>query len=162
MTDFLPLIIAFITAITALFGYIYEKRKEREFQLRETRKDIHKQLIANFMEMQVLYGKANKDPDLPPFDSSNPNEHFSYIEVNHPKLWENIFKGKEIGALMSVYGTDESIKAVAEFWKQSIKFGQDNSSNLPPNFQAMILHLRQSLFPETTVTQDDILFMVLR
>ena len=159
MNEYLPLIIALISATTVLVGYIYEKRKEREFQLRETRKEIHKELIANIIKKFALTEKLRTDLNAPQFTPQTIQEYYAFIESNHSELWKNIEDGVEIQALMSIYGTDEAIKATANFWHESIDVAQ-GVSNTPANLPAMILKLRHSLFSDTSVTEDDIKFMI--
>ena len=161
MSVYVPIVIAIISALTAVAGYMYEKRKEREFQLRETRKNIHQQMIANLMEKSRMSEQVLKDPDAPEPSQENMIEYYNYIEKNHPDLWDNIFKGLEIQAMMSVYGTDETIKATADFYRESISFANKMSPD-PPNMPAMILKLRKTLFANTQVTEEDIYFMLAR
>ncbi len=161
MSEYIPLIVALISAITVLCGYIHEKRKEREFQLRETRKEIHQKLIANLIEKNALYEKLMKDPDTPAFDPMNPMDHYNYIESHHTDLWDNLIEGMEIQALMSVYGSDEAIKATSNFWRASIAVAQGQSTERP-SLALMILELRRSLFADTSLSEEDIRFMLMR
>jgi len=41
---FVPLIVAVISAAALLFGYMYEKDKEKEAEIRKTRQDIYSRL----------------------------------------------------------------------------------------------------------------------
>ncbi len=161
MSEYIPLIVALISAITVLCGYIHEKRKEREFQLRETRKEIHQKLIANVIEKNILYEKVMKDPNTPPFNPQIPLEHYNYIENNHEKLWDNLTKGMEIQAWMSMYGSDAAIKATSDFWRTSVAFSQQQSIE-PASLALIILQLRKSLFADTAVSEEDIQFMLTR
>lgn len=88
-------------------------------------------------------------------------EHYNYIEFQHTDLRNNLIEGMEVQALISVYGSDETIKAMSDIWRASIAFTQQHSTERP-SLALMILQLGKSLFVDTAVSEGDIQFMLMR
>lgn len=154
MADYLPLIIALISAVTVVFGYAYEKRKEREFELAKTRKEINKQLIDNLIGQFGMFEKIKSDPNLPSL-TGNIEKFYEFIAENYSELNQSMNETQKIQTMMSVYGTDDAIKAAADYRRQCIEFAQGVSAK-QPDVANLILRLRQSLFQDTKVTSEEI------
>lgn len=72
-----------------------------------------------------------------------------------------MYERMEIQSLLSVYGDDVAIQALAKFWKSSIAFVQE-PGHPPPDLAAMILRLQKSLFRDSIVTKEDIQHLINR
>ena len=155
--EYTPIIVALIAAIVALVGYIHEKNKDREAELRKTRQDIHRRLIGNAAKVQKLISHVLKDKSAPDLRKDMLG-WYAYVQKHHVDLWDAIFERIEIQSFLSVYGTDKSIKAVAKFNEASIALASGTSSE-QPNLPEMILELRKSLFENTAVNERDIFMM---
>jgi hypothetical protein len=148
-----PIVVAFISAMVVLVGYANERKKDRDNRLQETRKEIYQKLIANLTKMTSQFEIMSKDKDMP--ENDDLKAWYSHIQENHPVFWDNMYERMEIQSLIAVYGNDESIKAIASFWRDSIAFSQKKSTSAP-DLARMILELRQSLFDGSKVSKDDI------
>jgi hypothetical protein len=156
MTKFLPLLVAIISAAVALFGYFYNKQMEREFEVRQTQQEIYTRLIINVAAKNNYFEEIRRDPRIPDrVTTANVEEFQSLIREEYPELQELINEAQEIMALLSVYGTDEAISAVARFYRSGVAAMQPNSSTVP-DMGELILDLRRSLFEDTGISADDI------
>jgi hypothetical protein len=154
------ILVAIISAAIALYGYLNERRKDRENQLRATRQEILSRLITNLTQMTQLGESLHADPNLP-----NPREDmkgwYQYVQHNYPLFWQNTIDRTEIQALLSIYGTDESIQAVAKYWKENIEVANGLRKE-PADAAEMVLGLRKSIFPETEVSKIDVQMLLAR
>ncbi len=159
MSTYFPVIVAFISMATLLFGYIYQKRKEREFEINRTRQEIYVRLIKNLSEKLDLFERLRDDPDMPEkVTTENVKELYRLIARNHPELDSNFNESREIMSLMALFGDDEAIKACAAFARDSYASLQP-SSEVIPDKNKLINELRKSIFHETKVTVEDIKLM---
>jgi hypothetical protein len=133
-TTYAPLFIALITASVFLFGYIYEGYKQRSFEIFRTQQEIYTALIQNFMKQERIIADMSAKPD--PRDRSTPGQAHPELE----KLWA---EERGLLARLSVYGSDECIKAYLKHRKDS-------------NSRELIFALRQNLFPSTQISESDI------
>ena len=156
MTKYIPLVVAVISAVVILFGYVYEKDKEREFQVRRTQQEIYTRLITNLTTKLKHIDRLELDPRMPKrVTSENVGEVQKLIANSYPELQASINEAREIMALLSVYGTDKAIEASARFYQKSLSSMQPGSAEAPDPGQ-LILELRRSLFKDTRVKAEDI------
>lgn len=159
------LLVAVISAAVALYGYFYEKRKERESVLAATRREIYQRLINNLYQRQTL-GLLNSDPNVPSIQK--PEVLYPYLAKHHPDLWNNVMEALEINALLCIYGTDEAVKKASLFSLQSANYFTNIANNIPteqsdlPDLPGLVLTLRQSVYgnshesKQTMVTTEEI------
>ena len=86
------LLVAVISAAVALFGYFYEKRKERESVLATTRREIYQRLIKNLYQRETMNLLLN-DPDIP--STQKPEILYPYLAKNHPEPLPMINESEE-------------------------------------------------------------------
>lgn len=156
MTAFIPVIVAVISAAAILLGYAYQKRKQREFEIHKTRQEIYTRLIKNLTTKLDLFERVRKDPEMPErvtFD--NLDGAMQIIEHRYPELDQAFKESREIMALMALYATDDALKASVEFYRQSYA-SLNGDSNLGADKGQFIQAMRRSLFPNTTVTSEEI------
>jgi hypothetical protein len=159
MSTFVPLIVAVISATTLLFGYIYQKHKERQFEINRTRQEIYTRLVRNLSEKLELFERLQDDPDMPEkATAENVEEVMKLIAKKYPELDKNFNEGREIMSLMALYATDDAIQACAQFYRESYASMQPGSE-VRPDKNELILRLRKSIFPKTKVASEDIKFI---
>ena len=123
-----------------MFGYIYEGYKQRSFEIFRTQQEIYTALIQNFMKQEKMLAAMSAE--------SNP-EDSSARGLGHPELEKLGAEERELLARLSVYGSDECIKAYLKHRKDS-------------NSRELIFALRQNLFPSTQISESDIDSLVSR
>lgn len=136
------LIVATITAATALYGYINERRKERELELAKIRHQIYEDFVANYSEGMAVMPTVLADPNCPKGDLS---AFYSYAFVAHPKFTAYLQKSLKTNALLSIYGPDEAVKAAAVFIRNAAEYAQGLRPQ-PADVGALVLELRRHLF----------------
>jgi hypothetical protein len=153
------LLVALLSAGVGIFGYLYQKRKEREFALATTRREIYEKLISSLTSRVNLLQKAlSTDPDL---GNQPVGQMYAGIAQRHPELWENIMKAIEINAMLCIYGTDPAVKKAASWSLESAQLAQ-GSSQTAPDLPGLVLTLRKSVYgrsrelEHTTVTPEEI------
>ena len=156
MNGLIPLIIAIISIISILIGYILERRKQREFEINKIRKELYVRLIKNLTEKLELFEKIKRKESFPErITRDDVGALYTLIDEKYPGLNENFKQFREITTLMSLYATDEAIKACVEFAQESIS-SLEKDSVVRPDIGKLILSLRKTLFPKTGITPKDI------
>lgn len=157
MRRYAPLVAAVLSAAVILFGYVYEKDKEREFQIRRTQQEIYTRLITNLIIKQDHLDRLKKtEPRMPHHVTrENIGEVQKLIANSYPELQALIYESREIMALLSVYGTDKAIEASVRFYLKGISSMEPGATERP-NPGQFILELRRSLFKDTRVKAEDI------
>lgn len=133
LTTYAPLFITLITASVFLFGYIYEGYKQRSFEIFRTQQEIYTALIQNFMKQEKMIADMSAEPD-------SGDRSFGQAQPELEQLWA---EERGLLARLSVYGSDECIKAY-------LKHRKDSDS------RELIFALRQNLFPSTRISESDI------
>lgn len=152
----IPIIVAVISASVVLYGYIWEKEKERDFQIKQTQQEIYTRLIKNLTNKLKYIDRLRRDKRIPSrVTSDNLEEVQKLIADNSPDLEKYFSEAREIMALLSIYGTDDAIKSVVDFYSALAESMQPDSKRRP-NPGQLILNLRRTLFPDTTVMPEDI------
>lgn len=152
------LIVAGLTAATALYGYISERRKERELELAKIRHQIYEDFVANYFEGKLIVSAISADPNCP---KGNVAAFYAFAFTNHPKFAAYIEKGLKTNTLLSIYAADEAVKAAASFMLHSAQCAQGLRVD-PPDVGALVLELRRHLFAppssikKTAVTSQEI------
>jgi hypothetical protein len=157
MDSYIPIIVALVSAIALVSGYAYQKKKERDFEISKTRKEIYKRLIRNLSERFMMHRTIRKEENLK--ERLTDNEALKFIEMTYekyPGLTANLKDYNEIMALLYVYGTDDAIKACYDFHMDNIKSIRDPDVTADP--EKLIIRLRKSLFKRTKVTEEDIIY----
>ncbi len=153
--QYFPLLTAAISAIALLAGYSFQKRKERQFELLKTRQDIYSRLIKNLTLRRQLSTVASADADWPKelrkedLDSIN-----KLIDERYPDLRRNLIEGHELFSLLCIYGSDAAVKATAQFADRHRLVGEGKVADV--EIEVYLHALRLSLFPDTSVTPNDI------
>ncbi len=156
MNGLTPIIIAIISVVGILVGYMLERRKQREFEINKIRKELYVRLIKNLIEVLELFEKMKRKESLPEqITRGNVDDIYALIVKKYPELSENFKQFREIMTLMSVYATDKAIKACVEFAQESISI-LEKDLGVQPNIGKLILSLRRTLFPKTGITPKDI------
>ena len=156
MSKYVPLLAAIVTAFVVLFGYIYDRDKEREFEINRTRQDIHTRLVSNLMRKFDQLEKLHGDKRMPAqVSSENASAVLELVATEYPELDSLFNEAREIMALLAIYGTDEAIEAVAEFYERGAESLQPGAT-ARPDVGVLILELRRSLFSQTAITSQQI------
>ena len=150
-----PLIVAVLSAATILFGYIYQRNKEREFEIAKTRQEIYVRLVTNLSQKIELLRIAYDDPTMPKLTQANAQEVYRFIAKKYPELDKNFNESIKIQYLLVLYGDDAGIKAFAKFYRDS-EAALRPGSQVQPDKNELITELRRSIFPSTTVTAEDV------
>ena len=159
MKELIPILVASISAITVLIGYLLQKHKEQMIEINKTRQELYTRLIKNLSKKLELFEMLKHDPDVPDLVTKDDVERMqSLIRSKYPDLEKAINESIEIGALMSLYASDKAIKACAEFYRASWASMQPGSS-IRPDKNHLLHSLRKSLFRGTKVTKEDIEFI---
>lgn len=161
MTSFIPLFAAIISALVILYGYVYQKKKERDASINETRKELYNRLIQNLSERLDMF-EIILQTDEEIVRSLKSGDFFALSKVFPKRFTEfddNLNKGREILSLISLYGSDEAIKVCVEFFEQftnSLKSGQ----GIIFDKGLLLLNLRRSIYPKTKISPNDINLLI--
>ena len=153
------LLVAIISVAGTVYGYFYEKRKEREFSLASTRREIYQRLVKNLYERVALMKSLYQDPEAASMQTVE--QLYGLIANKHPDLWKNFTDALEINAMLCIYGTDPAVKMAALVQRQGAELMQ-GISKARPDFPALVLTLRKSVYGKsrdmqnTMVTTDEI------
>lgn len=151
MAKFVPLIAAIVTGAVLLFGYIYESEKKREFEITQKQQEIYTRLIENLITKDEYFDQLRDDPQFAErVTSENVAQFYAIIDEDYPDLKAAMDETREIMALLALYGTDEAIEAVANYYESGIA-SMEPESRVAPNAGQLIADLRRSLFPGTQV-----------
>ena len=151
---------AILSALVILIGYVYEKRKERQFELDKTRQNIYTRLIINISEQIELFELMREDEDMPKkITKENLNEVMAIIKERYPKLNEKFNIGREIMSLMAIYADDAAVLACAEFYKKSLSSMQPGSHD-HPDISKLMEGLRKTIYRNSKITNEDIQIII--
>ncbi len=145
-----PLIVAIISATALLGGYMYQRQKEKEAEIRKTRQDIYSRLATNITQRIGVLDRLEKSPA---WNKARTYEEQYEVLVKDPEALKNLSDQKEIAALLCMYGTDDAIKAYTNWLRE----GWDPNTNeaKSADLGKLILALRKSIYPETRATAVD-------
>lgn len=156
--EYIALFVAFISALVAVFGYVYVKHKEREFELAKIRHDIYEKFISLLFERQRIIIPILEDPNCP----KQPIEEFyRYAYTHYPKFTAHLAESLKVNTMLCIYGADNAVKAAASCMRDAALFAQ-GLSKAPPDIPALVLSLRRNLYTKksdlrnTTVMRDEI------
>lgn len=159
MQAYIPIIVAVISAITVLFGYLFQKHREREFELNKVRQELYMRFVCNLTEKFDLFDKIHAHESIP--ERITRKDVASLMELvadKYPELDRNFKESVEIGALMSLYASDDAIKACSIFFRTGWESLNPDSDSRPDKH--LLLHqLRKSLYRRTKVSIEDIRFI---
>lgn len=156
--EYITLFVAVISALSALYGYIYVKRKEREFELAKIRQDIYEKFISLYYQGQRIFAALLADTNAPKQPIA---ELYAYAHTHYPEFTAHISEYLKVNTLLCVYGPDDAVKASAAFSREAALFAQGLSQS-PPDIAALVLSLRKNVYSKqsnlrnTTVTRDEI------
>lgn len=156
--EYITLFVAVISALSALYGYIYVKHKEREFELAKIRQDIYEKLISLYSQRDRSFSALLADTNAP--KQSIP-ELYAYAHTHYPEFTAYISEYFKVNTLLCVYGPDDAVKAAAAFSHDAALFANGLSQG-PPDIAALVLSLRKNVYSKqsdlrnTTVTRDEI------
>jgi len=155
MYNMVTLLTAIISAIALLSGYIYQKYKEREAEIRKKRQEIYSRFIVNLTERQELFEQAMRGTDWPNREDSEYSQKLTKLIIGHSELNKNFSDGREIMTFLSLYGSDEAIEACLEFRRAGWEYSAGESSK-GADIGKLIRRLRRSVYPKTRVTSEDL------
>jgi len=156
MAKYVPLFAAVLSAVVLLFGYVYDKRKQREFEVTKQRQEVYERLIRNATSKLQESRRLLADSRMPKrVTEQNQSQVQALIKSSYPKLQALMDETPGIMAFLAVYGTDQAIKAVARFYREGLESIKPGSS-VTPDVGKLMLDLRRSLFADTKVTAKDI------
>ena len=145
-----PLLVAIISATALLFGYVYQKHKEKEAEIRKTRQEIYSRLVTNITKRIELLDRIQKSTEWQ--KASNYTEQYE-VAIKDAEMAKSLTDQKEIAAFLCLYGTDDAIKAYTNYLKEG--WDSKTQSGKTPDLGKLILGLRKSIYPETQTTADD-------
>lgn len=157
MEYIIAVLVAVIGAFVTIGGYIWEKNKERESDLRKTRLEIHKDVIDNLYALLELESKILSNPGAPNIKAGK--EWDEYVSKNHDIISKVLHNLNQSLTMLSVYGTDKAISAVAKF-RNDAKALFSNKTTANPDLAQMVLELRMTLFPETEIRREQVAYLL--
>jgi len=116
MDNLVPVLAAIISASALLWGYAYQKGKEADAEILKKRQEIYSRLITNITTRNAVLGHIQ---DSPAFAKASKQEQGA-LYSNDTAYKQNRDERTEIVALLCLYGTDEAIKAYANFSAKAI------------------------------------------
>lgn len=148
MDHLVPVFAAIIGAIALLLGYAYQKGKEGDAEVLKQRQEIYARLITNITTRNSVLGHIEQSPAY--IEASTAER--SAIYSKDPDFIQNRAERTQIVALLCLYGTDDAIKAYAEYSAKAIGPNQQID-----DVGELIVALRRSLLDNrerrrTTVT----------
>jgi hypothetical protein len=152
------ILIAGLSAFTAIYGYIYAKKKEREFELSKVRKELYEQFITLLIESSQIVSQLQKKPEC---QEISVESFYQYAFENSPEFVTNLEKTFKAKALLCIYGSDNAVKAAYAFQLHSAKFAQ-KMVETPPDLPGLILTFRKNIyapessFRDTKITKEEI------
>lgn len=155
---YITLLVAVISALSALYGYIYVKHKDREFELAKIRRDIYEKFISLYFQNQRIFAPLLADPNAP---KQSIAELYAYAYTHHPEFTAHMSDYLKVNTLLCVYGPDDAVKAAALFSREAALLAQ-GLSQASPDIAALVLSLRKNIYTKqsnlrnTTVTRDEI------
>jgi len=150
-----PLIVAIISATALLGGYMYQKHKEREADIRKTRQEIYVEYL-NTLEIERLANtkeEASNDQKLGRKDRQK-------IRAEAQRLWDKweLEKGAATNKL-AIFGETAVVQALAEHWRKKPTPCSDGWETNVAFFRAM----RESALPkEKRLSDEDLAELALR
>lgn len=148
--NFVPLLTAMISATALLGGYMYQKHKEKEAEIRKTRQEIYSRLGTNLIKRIELLAHIQMSPEWQ--QAKNYQEQYQVV-IKDAELSKNLSDQKEIATFLCLYGTDEAINAYANFLKEG--WDPEKHSAKTPDVGKLVLGLRKSIYSQTDVTAGD-------
>ena len=145
-----PLLTAIISATALLFGYTYQKNTEREAEIRKMRQEIYSRLATNITQRIGLLDRVQMSPEWK--QARNYQEQYNVI-IKDAASSKNLSDQKEIAALLCMYGTDDAIKAYANWLREG--WDPNTKTATSDDLGKLILGLRKSIYPETNATEVD-------
>ena len=149
------------TAGVTLFGYHFQKEKERAFELEKTQTEVYQRLTANIVQKHYLLVEAGKKEALskPPTNGSDSRLRIMEHIDRYPELARNIREYNEITFSLSIYAPDRAVKAYAELSREMKDIVKDIVGKKPTNtlhLAKLTFELRRTVLPSTKVTEQDI------
>ena len=139
----IPLFTAIISAAALLGGYMYQKHMEMDAGIRKNRQEIYSNLITNITKRNEMQWRIENTPDWK--EAKNDQEQYQLV-LNDAEMSKNWHDRTEIVAFLCLYGTDDAIKAYANW--------VDEGSNVE-DIGKLILAFRKSIYSETHTTADE-------
>lgn len=151
----IPLMTALISAVALLVGYGIQRYREREFELNKTRQDIYSRLIKNLSTRRKLLQHIEADPEWPKDTDAHMDRANELIDDKYPEYREVVTEGHELFTLVCIYCSDDAVKATAELAKYYLppRIIKDKTVS---EIALYLYALRETLFPNTSITPDDI------
>ena len=157
MEYIIAVLVAVIRALATICGYIWEKNRERESDLRKTRLGIHKDVINDLYTLFELEARILSNPEAPSIKAGE--EWDMYVSQNHEVISKIMRNLNQSLTMLSVYGTDKAISAVAKF-RNDAKALFSNKTTMNPDLAQMILELRMTLFPDTEIRREQVAYLL--
>ena len=138
---------AIISATALLAGYMYQKHEERVAEIRKTQQEIYSRLVTNITDRSTIFDHFEKSSA---WQSANYEKKYSMF-AEDAKGVKNLVEMKEISTFLSLYGTDDAIRAYVSF----IEEGLNNENRGVADLGKLIVGLRKSIYPETKITANE-------
>jgi hypothetical protein len=151
LEKFVPLATAIISAAALLGGYIYQKDKEKQADIRKTRQEIYSRLITNITQRIHFLDRIQQ---LPEVQEAKGYEEQYLVAIKDPELSQNVSDQKEIAALLCLYGTDDAIKAYVNYLAEGFTEYMHPRAKTA-DLGTLILALRKSIYEETRITSGE-------
>jgi len=148
LKTWLPILAAIISAIAVLAGYGYQKRLERDAEVRKTRQDIYSRLISNITERNTMLGRLEQSPELTNAKPEERPQLEQQLQLKDAELVKNEGDRTEVVAKLCLYGTDEAIHAYA-------KYAKANAGPTGGDLGELVLALRQSISKSTDIKASE-------
>jgi len=144
----IPVIAAVISATALLGGYMYQKNQEREAEIRKMRQEIYSDLINNITGRDAIIKRLQmSSASQKPLDIYQLYNAF----ISDAEGAKNSTDQKKIGAFLTLYGTDDAIRAYASYLEE----GMEEHGSKGADLGKLIVGLRKSVYQETKTTTDD-------
>jgi len=156
-----PILAAVISALALIGGYIYQRRKEQEAEIRRVRQDIYSRLCINLMRRVDAMDRVARVADWPAPDDPEYMKKSYELVMADPECRANLAEGRELTASLALYGTDDAIRAYVHWIRQGWAYANKRSSRDPDTGQ-LIQALRKSVYPRTRIRADEIDYAIRR
>jgi hypothetical protein len=118
--------------------------------VRKTRQEIYSRLATNITQRVGLLERIQRSPEWK--NAKSYQEQYD-VAIKDAALSKNLSDQKEIAALLCMFGTDDAVKAYADWLREG--WDPNTKAAKSADLGRLILVLRKSIYPETYTIADD-------
>jgi hypothetical protein len=141
----IKIVTAIISAFVVIVGYVYQKRKEHQAEIRKKQQEIYSRLVANITKKNGITGRIEQ---MFQFRNAKTEEERKRVYIQDPEYSKNYWDERsEIVALLFMYGTDKAIQAYIDWTKKNLGGAEEG-----PDLGKLVVTLRQDILPNEKST----------